>query len=380
MKGEATAIRDPLYGYIRADPLLLAILDTPALQRLRRIRQLGFAHLVYPGANHTRFEHALGTCHLASLVPLGRREPLRGELRVAALLHDAGHGPYSHASEAVFLRWTGRSHEEVPFSPDVTEVLEAHSLSPRTVRAHLRGRTPLGPLLSSELDLDRMDYLVRDAYYTGVSFGRADVTRLLGEMEWTGPRLCIRESGLRAAESLLVARLLMYPAVYLHHVCRIAEAMFCAGLGALLEAGADPEVLRRMDDGEARAALLRAGGVAAEMAERLDSRRLYKRALWVPRGALPARLPAPAKLRGEIAEGAGVEESRVLVDIPSPEPPLGAFPVRTGARLRSLRRASPVAAALDRARREAARAGVYAPPEARERVARAARKILSTKP
>lgn len=369
-------IRDPLYGYIRVDPLLLALLDTPALQRLRRIRQLGFAHLVYPGANHARFEHALGTCHLASLFSLEGRGRLREELRVAALLHDVGHGPYSHASEGVFLRWTRKSHEEVPLPPEVEETLRDHGLSPRTVQAHLRGRTPLGQALSSELDVDRMDYLVRDAYYTGVSFGRADVTRLLGEMGWAGSRLCIRESGLRAAESLLVARLLMYPAVYLHHVCRIAEAMFCAGLEALLEAGADPEALRRMDDGEARGALRRAGGVAAEMAERLDSRRLYKRALWVPRDALPARLPAPARFRGEIAEGAGVEESRVLVDIPAVEPPIGAFPVQVGSRLRSLRRVSPVAAALDRAHREAARAGVYAPPEVRERVARAARRVL----
>ncbi|MEM3085744.1 MAG: HD domain-containing protein [Halobacteria archaeon] len=379
MKDEAASIRDPLYGYIRVDPLLRELLDTPALQRLRRIRQLGFAHLVYPGANHTRFEHALGASHLASLFPLGRREHLREEFRVAALLHDAGHGPYSHASEGVFLRWTGRSHEEVPPGPGVEEALEARGLSPGAVRSHLRGRTPLGRALSSELDVDRMDYLVRDAYYTGVSFGRADVARLLGEMGWEGPRLYVRESGLRAAESLLVARLLMYPTVYLHHVCRIAEAMFCAGLEALLEAGADPEALRRMDDGEARAALRRAGGVAAEMAERLDGRRLYKRALWLPRAGLPARLPAPARLRREVAEEAGVEESRVLVDLPAPEPPLGAFLVKVGTSLRSLRRASPVAAALDRAHREAARAGVYAPPEARERVARAARRVLAAR-
>ncbi|MBI4362731.1 MAG: HD domain-containing protein [Euryarchaeota archaeon] len=366
-------IRDPLYGYIECDPLALSLLDTPEVQRLRRVRQLGFAFLVYPGANHSRFEHSLGVYHLAGRLPV--EEP---EFRAAALLHDVGHSPYSHASEALFHRVTRTTHEERPLGPRVVEALESHGLRVSRVARHIRGETPEGRLLAGELDVDRMDYLVRDAYYTGVAFGRADVVRLIEEMGYRRGRVYVRAQGLQAAESLLVARALMYPTVYLHHVCRIAEAMFSGALEAAVQDGADPGALRAMDDYEANIALRRMGGVAAGMVERINSRRLYKRALYEPAGdrrAHLARTGAP-RLREAIARRARVPPERVLVDLPPMEPPLGRVDVEMDGGYRDLRRVSPLVSILDRAHRDAARVGVYTEPRNRAAVARAARRVL----
>src|SRR5919112_1480903 len=188
-------IRDPLWNNVRVDALALRLVDTPAFQRLRYVRQLGLAYLVYPGATHTRFEHALGAYHLArtTLALLDERGELRGVpadecavVRAAALLHDVGHYPFSHALEEI----GAMHHEEVarPLISDgeVADVLhrELGPTAPGRILALIRGesQSPLQGLISGSIDLDKLDYLRRDAFMCGVSYGEIDVDRLINAL------------------------------------------------------------------------------------------------------------------------------------------------------------------------------------------------------
>ena len=222
-------IKDAVHDHIRVDEFALDLLDTPEMQRLRHVRQLGTAYLVYPSANHTRFEHSLGVYHLAvqALDNLGVAGTERDEVRAAALLHDVGHTPFSHNTEDVIEKHVGKRHDEVEdvLEGNVACVLEERGLSPERVAALIRGEGRYGQLVSGELDVDRMDYLVRDAHHTGVPYGTIDNRRLVLELDFVGDELVLGEGNVQTAEALLLARALMHPTVYSHHVARISKAM-----------------------------------------------------------------------------------------------------------------------------------------------------------
>ena len=188
-------LRDPLWNNIRLDPLALALLETPVLQRLRYVRQLGLAFLVYPGATHSRFEHALGAWHLAGLALrlLEERGALTGIstteqqiARAAALLHDVGHYPFSHALEEIGVT----DHEEVArpliSGGEIGVILRQHlgADAPAAVFALIEGHSdsPLQGLISGSIDLDKIEYLKRDATMCGVPYGEIDVDRLLNSL------------------------------------------------------------------------------------------------------------------------------------------------------------------------------------------------------
>jgi HD superfamily phosphohydrolase len=243
---------DPVYRHIifdkDKDAVLLQLLGCPEVQRLRRVRQLGVSFLTYHGAEHSRFSHALGTCHLmtTALDVLGRNctlglpEDVRLASRCAALLHDLGHGPFSHLTEKV----CDIKHEQVTNSiiledTSVTKVLSAHSAGfPALVSGIFLGEKPefqyVSDILSSQLDVDRMDYLLRDAYFCGVPYGSYDYLRILHTMS-LGP---FAEDGLvhpvwltkgkHAVEQFLYARFYMYWAVYYHKTTCGFEALFAA--------------------------------------------------------------------------------------------------------------------------------------------------------
>jgi uncharacterized protein len=241
-------IRDPLWDTIRLDPVAHRIVDSAAFQRLRYIRQLGLAHLVYPGATHTRFDHAVGVYHLAGRTIAGLRE--RGDLaRVpelearlipfAALLHDIGHYPFSHALEELEEARIPLHHESLAghFLGDDVVAAALQVIAPEAsarIEQLIRGASEsvLQGLVSGSLDLDKIEYLKRDARFCGVPYGEVDVDRLLhalvvAEDPDTGClEVGVHEKGIAALESLLFAKYQMFRNVYWHHAVRAATVLY----------------------------------------------------------------------------------------------------------------------------------------------------------
>jgi len=335
-------VRDPLWDNIRLDGPALAVLDTPAVQRLRYVRQLGHAFLVYPGATHSRFEHALGAYHLAreALAILEERGELAGlgaeqlaAVPVAALLHDIGHYPFSHAlEEAGFL-----NHEELGVrrlrEGPLAEALEGAGIPGFTdlVGDLIRGRSrsPLQGLISGTLDLDKIDYLSRDARMCGVPYGAVDVDRLLASLALieTAPdtrSIGVHEKGISAVESLLFAKYQMYRNVYWHHAVRSATCMFKRAVRTALAGGhiAPADVAETTDGSLMERLLTRTPG---GLARAVHERRLYKRAIDLPASDVPEEIQPwlwedPALLeRAEdtLARRAGLDPGELLVDFPA---------------------------------------------------------------
>ncbi|WP_255191480.1 HD domain-containing protein [Natronobeatus ordinarius] len=380
-------IKDSVHDHIEIDGVARALLDTPAMQRLREVRQLGTVSLVYPSANHTRFEHSLGVYHLAceALENFGVEGLEAERVRAAALLHDVGHGPFSHNLETLTYRRTGRYHDDVHellASGQVGDVLRTHDLDPDDVADLVAGGGRFGQVVSGELDVDRMDYLVRDAHHTGVPYGTIDHGRLVRELTFVDGELVLGEGNVQTAESLLVARALMNPTVYNHSVARISKAMLRQATRALLEAGAvDAATLQRMDDHDLIVAL-RSHEVTSELSRRLDERDLYKRAVWaeiddVPGGIVEADHESIRAFEREISDEAAVEEESVILDVPGrPSMKESTTRVMVNGEVRRLGYQSPLVDALRAAQYSQWRLGVYSPADVRERVGRAAVDVL----
>src|SRR4029079_6465724 len=323
------------------DRSALLALDTPAMQRLRYVRQVGHAFLVYPGATHTRFEHALGAYHLtkqalASLEERGERarvdEDERVAVRLAALLHDIGHYPFSHALEEA-----GFPHHEALGVAKLTQGELGDSLRriggpdlAGAVGALIRGTSdsPLQGLISGSLDLDKIDYLSRDARMCGVPYGTVDVDRLLATLtlvptESGRYEVGVLEKGVSALESLLFAKYQMYRNVYWHHAVRSATAMYKRMVEDALRAGAiDAELLPSYTDEGLLHRLEHAA--PSTLLDALKSRRLYKRALEWPASQLDdgfGEWVATDRERTRMAEDTlaaelGVKPGEVLLDFP----------------------------------------------------------------
>ncbi len=272
----AISFRDPIHGFIHADPLERALINSRPLQRLRAIHQLGFAYLVFPGAEHSRFSHVLGAMELAGRVydalaadgvevlDPDRRSRARRLIRVTALLHDIGHAPFSHSAEDLFDG--GIDHEEMTRRLlDLEEIRDIFArlgdgLEPEMV-VRLLGKPDdaterlLAKIISGELDVDKMDYLLRDSLYCGVRYGSYDLARLLDTMlpiedpetgEWG---IGVEEGGIHALEALVMARYYMFTQVYFNTTGKALELHLSQWLR---EEGrrwpADPETFLRHDD------------------------------------------------------------------------------------------------------------------------------------
>ena len=226
MSSKKKFIRDSVYGDINLSEFEVKVMDMPQFQRLRRIKQLGLISLIYPGATHTRFEHCLGTMNLGSkLAEELELDPDDVELiRISALLHDIGHGPFSHVSEGVL----SFPHEEltryVVTQTSMRDLLE-EKFDVNEIADIINGKGHLGPIVSGELDVDRMDYLLRDSHNTGVSYGIIDYERIISNLKLEDG-LILDIKGVQAAEGALVSRYFMYPSVYQHHTTRIVNSMF----------------------------------------------------------------------------------------------------------------------------------------------------------
>ncbi len=349
-------IRDPLWNTIRLDATAVRIVDTAEFQRLRYIRQLGLAHLVYPGATHTRFDHALGVYHLTTTALRHLRdrgsvapEAWEGEELVpyAALLHDIGHYPFSHALEE--LEAVPVHHEEVSqrffSSPALRDALAPLGLSaPDRLHGLISGDSdiPLRGLVSGSLDLDKMEYLRRDARFCGVPYGEVDVSRLLQGLtllqdpESGAYEVGVHAKAIAALESLLFAKYQMFRNVYWHHGVRAATALYKRVVEESVRAGLlDPDELIGPTDEELLYEIGRRsheddGEIAERIAHRwlpaLRQRRLPKRALELTAADLAGRQvedwavgdsPWKRVVEDDLASELGLEPGEVVIDFPA---------------------------------------------------------------
>ncbi len=228
-----SVLNDPIYGFITIPESFISdLIEHPYFQRLRRISQVGLSHLVYPGAHHTRFQHAIGSMHLMqkALSVLKRKGVLISPeesraVYTAILLHDIGHGPFSHALENSLVK--GVEHETL--SLRFMEVLNTEFQGALSLAIDIfKGVYPrkfLNQLVSSQLDMDRLDYLKRDSFYTGVAEGNINSERLITMLNVKNDNLVIEEKGIYSVEKFIVARRLMYWQVYLHKTGLVAEKL-----------------------------------------------------------------------------------------------------------------------------------------------------------
>lgn len=376
-----THIQDSLHGYIELSDEESAIIDRPEMQRLRRIQQLGLSSLVYPSATHTRFQHSLGVMHTAGRFAdnLGINGERRKELRLAGLLHDSGHGPFSHASEVVAER-EGLSHEDL--SCRVVDRLEDEfSVDAERVKKIIRGELEIGRVVAGDIDADRMDYLQRDSHVTGVEYGNIDADTIIRLAEIDSRRVVFNQKAVPALESLLTARFHMLKSVYMHKTCVIAEKMLERALENYVESSGVEEMMK-LDDYEAHNTLKNFED-GKGLYSKLSNRDLYKRALKLDQDNLSSETlesfskRSEHELEKEIASEAGVKPEKVIVDLPlTPKERDFDVRVKKSGRIRPLSELSPIPGALRDAEWQIVNLGVYSPEEDTSEVASVARDVV----
>lgn len=431
-------IQDPVHGTIGVDEVFLSVLDRPEMQRLRSVRQLGLGDLVFPGANHTRFEHCLGTYHLAGMMAeaIGLDDEDSAAVRMAGLLHDVCHPPFSHALEGAMEDATGMGHMdmaralifgEVPFFREcdediyggldtIAEIMEAVGISPEAVCGFISSPESTGTevldrfwnrheyfpskdyahqIIHGPVDADQMDYLMRDSLHTGVCHGRIDCDRLIKTMAVVNDRIALSRGGITAAEGLMVSRSLMYTSVYFHETTRIAQRMITK---AAEESEVDLSRIHLMGDAELQSLLIDAGGRPSLEARRVRARRLDKKAFAIYSQELDEATAetlmaytgraGTRRLETEIADAAGVDGMDVCCEVTSKANLQGKMNVGKtdvsiydeSGRVRSLARYSPIARALQSRDPYGWAVLVACPPERVEAVSRASRRVLGISP
>ncbi len=381
------SIRDAVHGNVELNALEERVLDCAPLQRLRDLHQLATAYLVFPSARHSRFEHSLGTFYLAGKLcaHLGLSKEKSQETRLAALLHDVGHGAFSHLSEPFLKKHLRKSHEELGVmrvrESEVAAVLEDGGISLGNLEKILLSKTRDSAIVSGDLGCDRVDYLLRDALFCGVAYSVVDAQRLIETLKFEKGELAVGEKGRVPAESLLVSRYLMFNSVYFHHAVRISYEMVRKAVDSAFEKGAiSIEAVSLGSD----ALLLHKLCVAKEpLACRVSGRKLLKRAfaLNVPLGGALEKFfedkeTAARELDGVFSRASGGGEFVCCL----PEVHSKPFKVRvldSNGACRDLSAISPLAKALEaeNAERELI---VACAPEKKSAVSRAAEKFFAS--
>lgn len=361
---QTKVIRDPIHGDIRLNPLERELVDTPEFQRLRNIKQNGLCFLVYPAMNSTRFEHSLGVMYLMGVIADRLNLGEKPVLRVAGLLHDIGHCAFSHTSDDI-LEGMGYSHEENSsriITENLGKILEKHDVSPKRVSNLILGKGELSKILSSEIDADKMDYLIRDSYYAGVAYGVIDLERIISSLKMIKRQLVVKYSGIEAAESLLISRNMMYQTVYRHHTKRIAETMFKHALASFVEGkNISREEFVGLDDIDLTCLLRKAGGYPQDITKRIDERKLFKAVCRERMDSLPKI--RKSGVEEKIISHYKIEKGYLFVDIP--QETLSEFKIKVefDNELKSIDEVSPLARALEKSEREKLTIGVYVSPE-----------------
>lgn len=348
-------VRDPVFGYIGLTDVEKSIIDTFPVQRLRGIKQLSVTNITYPGGDHSRFSHALGTMHLAGKMAesLRRGVELSDEewqlVRLAGLLHDIGHGPFSHSYEEVLSTHKGMTHEDlgakVLKESSLADAISAQGFDPKELAELIFGEPErdkyLKQIITSQFDVDKMDFLLRDSYFTGVEYGQIDIHRLIQALEVIDEDIAVDKKALSALEAFMIARYEMFLTVYYHHSVRAAEIMLRRAMGHAhellgLTTFDDVEEFLRLDDAHVISGLRNLNpeeyeGKAREEAEiakeafqKLERRELlkpaFKREIYLE-DEYVAKLLGDRSVRrqkeNEIAEKANIDFEYITVDVPT---------------------------------------------------------------
>jgi len=356
-------VKDEVYGTTEFDETEEKIMDTSEFQRLRRITQMSVTNLVYPGANHTRFEHSLGTAYLTSMIAdkLGLEEDEKKKVKMFGLLHDIGHVAFSHEGEDILREYIG-DHEklgkEMIQKGEIADILN-ENYSAKEIAGISEG--PAGNIIEADIGSDRMDYLKRDALNTGVAYGVIDIDRIVHTLAVENDELCVTEGGLEAAESLLVARFMMFSAVYLHKTVRIATAMLHRAIKESIEDKTiKPEEFIYMGDEVAYWRMSRSSS-AKKYAEGILKRKLYKEIMPVPKKKISRE--TAKKLEKELSEKFDCD---IMIDYPTQFSKTVELKVKTDEGLKPLTELSSLVSSLQKAEEERRRVLVLADEETRK--------------
>jgi HD superfamily phosphohydrolase len=337
-------IKDPVHGYVYITENEKEIIDTYPMQRLRRLRQLAGSEYVYPGANHTRFEHCVGVMYLAGKVTenpnLSRivSDEEADIIRLSGLLHDVGHGPFSHVFEQLLIRDLEKTHEDITSwiiaNSEINDKIAKAGFNPDEVsklavgKLHKPGKAFWDQIISSGVDVDKQDFIVRDTYHTGAEYGFIDVFRLIHALDVLGEDLAVELGALSALEAFMIARIESFKSIYFHRVGRAGQIMLAMAMekanGELgLTAFKTPEEYLAMDDYTVWSALKKCEKSRA-IIDDLERRRMLKCAYertFYEKDALVSNIfgreAYRRQVQDEIAREAGVEPEAVIIDVPT---------------------------------------------------------------
>jgi HD superfamily phosphohydrolase len=377
-------IRDPIHDYIDLTSLEGKLIDTPAYQRLRWIKQLGPINLVYPGANHTRHEHCMGTCHVVRKIAdsIGLNSEDKKLVSVAGLLHDLGHTAFSHLGDEIdgvedhVIRTTN-----IISNTELSDIISNEGLNPDEVNQIIMGNHKLDSLVSGDLDGDRLDYLVRDAHYTGVSTG-VDMGRLITTMSMHDSNLVIKEKGLPAVEALLTARSTMYQTVYFHSFARGAQLMLARAANSAISSGnfsindfvnfTDHKFLSELD---------KADGLPSKLCNNFENRKIVKRAVSITKEQTELSGLKKSKKKSyeaSIASKLEIDNSEIYVDIPpfSVMPGLKTKILKNNGDISHARDESKLVSSLYEAQFDHWRGSVYGPSKLRDEIVAVSKSVL----
>ncbi len=337
-------IKDPVYGYVYITEDEKEVIDSYPVQRLRRLRQLAGAEYVYPGANHTRFEHSVGAMYLAGRVSENPNinRLISGEeaeaVRMAALLHDVGHGPFSHIFEHLLTKRLNKTHEDMTSwiirkseLKDVLNMLgfKAEEISELAVgNLGKDGKAFLNQIIRSSIDVDKLDFVVRDTYHTGAEYGFVDVFRIIHTFDVLDGNLAVEIGALSTLESFIIARIESFKSIYFHRVGRAAQIMLAEALEkADEELGLSnfktPEEYLAMDDYTVWA-MLKKCEKSNRIIRNLERRRMlkcaYEQTFYVKDKTVSNIFSAEEfrnQIRDKIAKEARVEPQTIVIDVPT---------------------------------------------------------------
>ncbi|MEM4704759.1 MAG: HD domain-containing protein [Candidatus Bathyarchaeia archaeon] len=337
-------IKDPVHGYIYITEQEKNIIDSFPVQRLRRLRQLAGSEYVYPAANHTRFEHSVGVMHLAGEAVENPNlskyvnEETAETLKIAALLHDVGHGPFSHVFEQLLDKELHKTHEDLTQwiieNSELKDIIKKSGLNPKEIgklavgRLHKPKNEFLDQIISSAVDVDKQDFIVRDTYHTGAKYGFIDVFRLIHTLDVLDGSLAVDVGALSALESLIIARIESFKSIYFHRVGRAAQIMLAIAMekanGELgLTSFKTPEEYLAMDDYTVWS-MLKNCKQSREIIENLQKRKMlkcaYERTFYEKDTMVSNIFSRPAyrkQLQEDIAQKAKITPDKVIIDVPT---------------------------------------------------------------